>query len=211
MQITHFGHSCVLVETGSARLLIDPGTFSADFEGLRDLDAVLITHQHADHVDLDRLPALLAANPNARLVVDPGSAASVAEHGLSATTARPGDSIEIGGAAITVVGGEHAVIHPDIPVVDNIGYLVDHGAFYHPGDSFFVPEQRIDVLGLPTAAPWLKLSEAVDFLRAVAPRTAVPIHEAVLAVPQMHYRMFENLGPEGTAIQVLTKGTPTAL
>ncbi|MDA3644880.1 MBL fold metallo-hydrolase [Saccharopolyspora indica] len=211
MQITHFGHSCVLVETGSARLLIDPGTFSADFEDLRDLDAVLVTHQHFDHLDLERLPALLAANPDAQLVVDPGSAVSIAERGLPATTARPGDSIELGGAAVNVVGGEHAVIHPDVPVVDNIGYVVDHGAFYHPGDSFFVPEQRIDVLGLPTAAPWLKLSEAVDFLRAVAPRTAVPIHEAVLAVPQMHYRMFEQLGPEGTAVEVLTKGTPTGL
>ncbi|RKT84697.1 L-ascorbate metabolism protein UlaG, beta-lactamase superfamily [Saccharopolyspora antimicrobica] len=211
MQITHFGHSCVLVETGSARLLIDPGTFSADFEDLRELDAVLVTHQHPDHLDLERLPALLAANPDARLVVDPGSVASIAERGLSATTARPGDVIELGGAAVNVVGGEHAVIHPDIPVVDNIGYVVDHGAFYHPGDSFFVPEQRIDVLGLPTAAPWLKLSEAIDFLRAVAPRTAVPIHEAVLAVPQMHYRMFEQLGPEGTAVEVLTKGTPTGL
>ncbi|KAA5829106.1 MBL fold metallo-hydrolase [Saccharopolyspora hirsuta] len=211
MQITHFGHSCVLVETGSARLLIDPGTFSADFEDLRDLDAVLVTHQHFDHLDLDRLPALLAANPNARLVVDPGSAASVEERGLTATTARPGDAIELGGAAVSVVGGAHAVIHPDIPVVDNIGYVVDHGAFYHPGDSFFVPEQRIDVLGLPTAAPWLKLSEAVDFLRAVAPRTAVPIHEAVLAAPQMHYRMFEQLRPEGTAVEVLAKGTRTSV
>ncbi|MGI8308935.1 MBL fold metallo-hydrolase [Saccharopolyspora hattusasensis] len=211
MQITHFGHACVLIETDSARLLIDPGKFAADFEDLRDLDAVLITHQHFDHLDLDRLPALLSANPDAHLVVDPGSASAVAEKGLAATTARPGESLELGGAAINVVGGTHAVIHPDIPVIDNIGYVVDHGAFYHPGDSFFVPEQRIDVLGVPTGAPWLKLSEAVDFLRAVAPRAAVPIHEAVLAMPQMHYRMFEQLGPKDTAVEVLPKGTQTTL
>ncbi|GAA0506365.1 MBL fold metallo-hydrolase [Saccharopolyspora subtropica] len=211
MQITHFGHACVLLETGSARLLIDPGSFAADFEDLRDLDAVLITHQHVDHLDLDRLPTLLAANPDARLVVDPGSAAQVAGKGLAATTARPGDALELGGAAVTVVGGSHAVIHPDIPVLDNIGYIVDHGAFYHPGDSFFVPEQRIDVLGLPTGAPWLKLSEAVDFLRAVQPRAAVPIHEAVLAMPQMHYRMFEQLAPENTAVEVLTRGRQTGV
>ena len=211
MQITHFGHSCVLLETGSARLLIDPGGFASGFEDVRDLDAVLITHQHFDHLDLDRLPALLDANPGAQLVVDPGSAADVAEKGLTALAAKPGDALELGGAAVHVVGGLHEVIHPDIPVIDNLGYVVEHGAFYHPGDSFYVPDQRIDVLGLPTGAPWLKLSEAVDFLRAVAPRVAVPIHEAVLSVPQLHYRMFDQLSPHGTAVEVLTPGSPAEL
>lgn len=205
MQITHFGHSCVLLETGSARLLIDPGTYSAGFEGLRELDAILITHQHPDHVDHNRLPALLEANPNARLIADQGSISDLADRGLHAATANPGDALEFGGTAVNVVGGEHAVIHPDIPVIPNIGYLIDHGAFYHPGDSFHVPEQRIDVLGLPTGAPWLKLSEAVDFLRAVAPRTATPIHEAVLAMPEMHYRMFDSLRPKDTTVTLLPK------
>ncbi|GAA4854064.1 MBL fold metallo-hydrolase [Saccharopolyspora rosea] len=211
MQITHFGHACVLVETGSARLLFDPGSFSTGFEELRDLDAVLLTHQHFDHVDVDRLPDLLAANPRARLVADPGSVELLDGKGVPAETARPGDSLEIAGAALTVVGGAHAVIHPDLPVIDNIGYLVDGGGFYHPGDSFFVPEQRVDVLCLPTGAPWLKVSEAVDFLRAVAPRVAVPIHEAVLAVPQLHYRMFEQLGPSGTSVNVLDRGAATSV
>lgn len=211
MQLTHFGHSCVLVETGSARLLIDPGTFASGFEGVRELDAVLITHQHPDHLDLERLPALLAANPGAQLITDTGSAESLGGTELAPSAVRPGDAFEVAGGSIDVVGGAHAVIHPDIPVIDNIGYLVDGGTFYHPGDSFFVPEQRVDVLGLPTGAPWLKVSEAVDFLRAVHPRTAVPIHEAVLAAPQLHYRMFEQLGPQDTGVEVLTRGTPTAL
>jgi len=214
LQIVHYGHSCVLVDTGSARLLFDPGTFSNGFEELRDLDAILITHQHFDHLDTDRLPALMAANPQATLVADPASAEQeLAKLALAVTTARPGDALEIGGTAINAVGGEHAVIHRDYPVPPNVGYIVDHGAFYHPGDSLFVPEQRIDVLGLPTAAPWLKTGEAADFMRAVAPRVSVPIHDAILTDTgrQGTVAWFSRLAPEGTEVRALMPLEPADL
>ena len=128
----------MLIDTGSARLLFDPGTLS-QFEEIRDLDAILITHQHFDHLDADRLPALVENNPGAKLYADPASAEQeIAKLALEATTVRPGDAFEVNGAAVNVVGGEHAVIHRDFPVPPNVGYVVDHGAFYHPGDSLFV-------------------------------------------------------------------------
>ncbi|GLZ33294.1 MBL fold metallo-hydrolase [Lentzea sp. NBRC 105346] len=195
----------MLLDTGSTRLLIDPGIFSAGFEEVTDLDAVLITHQHFDHLDLDKLPALLKRNPKAQLITDSGSAAQVE----NARVATPGEVIKIGGASVRVVGGEHAVIHRDIPIVPNTGYVIDDGAFYHPGDSLFVPDEDVDVLGLPTGAPWLKLGEAVDFLREIAPRVAVPIHEKVLAMPQMAYTQFENLRPDGTTVTLLPPGEET--
>jgi L-ascorbate metabolism protein UlaG (beta-lactamase superfamily) len=209
MKLTHFVHSCVLVETPSSRLLFDPGVFSNGFEGLTDLDGIVITHQHPDHLDLERLPALVAANPRARLIVDPGSALPVTERGLDFQVAGSGETLQIGGSRVDVVGGDHAVIHPDVPVIPNLGYVLDDGAFYHPGDSFSLPGRDIDVLGLPTGAPWLKLSEAVDFFRAVSPRLAVPIHEAILAVPQLYYGLFESLAPAGATVTVIPPGTST--
>lgn len=211
MQLSHFGHACVLVETGSARLLIDPGTLSSDFESLRDLDAVLITHQHADHVDVAKLPALLAANAKAVLLADPGSAPALRAAGLTVQVLLPGGHVKVAGASIDVVGGEHAVVHADIPIVPNGALIVDDGAFFHPGDSFFVPEQDVDVLGLPVSGPWLKIGESIDYVRSVAPRVAVPIHEKALSSTGSAYGMLGKLKPAQTSFLPIEHATATSV
>ena len=205
MRLTKYEHSCVLIEDEGARVLIDPGSYSSGFEALTELDAVLITHQHADHYDADRLGPLLANNPGARVYADDATVALLREKGIEASVASEGERINAG-TEVTVHGVNHAVIHPDIPVIPNVGYLVG-GRFFHPGDAFTVPDVPVDVLGLPTGAPWLKASEAVDYLRAVAPRIAVPIHEAVLARPAMHYKLFKKLALSGTSVKVVEPGT----
>lgn len=189
MQLTHFGHSCLLASfsAGSGEsaaettVLFDPGTFSHGFEGITGLSAILITHQHPDHADTERLPALLEANPQAALYADPQTAEQLGEPWRAV---HVGDEFGIGHLQVRGVGGKHAVIHPEIPVIDNISYLLgdgDHPArFMHPGDALFVPGEPVDVLATPAAAPWMKISEAVDYLRAVAPAQAVPIHQAII-------------------------------
>ncbi len=182
MQLTHFGHSCLLADFGHTTILFDPGTFSHGFEGIIGLSAILITHQHPDHVDNSRLPALLEANRDATLYADPQTTAQLGE---PCRPVRVGDALQVGQLTIRAVGGEHAVIHPEIPGIQNLSYLVGDGEhparLMHPGDALFVPDEPIDVLATPAAAPWMKVSEAVDYLRAVAPTHAVPIHQGIIA------------------------------
>ena len=206
MQITKFGHSCLRVVDGDADLLIDPGTFSAGFEQLTGLTAVLITHQHPDHLDLDRLPAVLAANPQAAVHADAGSAAKLRDVGIEVTPVSAGQSIDVG-TPVTVHGRTHAVIHADIPVIPNAQYLIG-GRLLHPGDSLEVPDVAVEVLGLPAGAPWMALKEAVELYRGLSPRLAFPIHERILANPAMSFGLIKQLAPADSTWQVPADGEP---
>lgn len=195
MRLTHLGHACLLAEVGDARMLFDPGVLSG-FDDVRDLDAVLITHQHPDHLDPARLGPLLAANPGARLWVDQDTVTAVPglpEH----TVVGPGDRFRIGRTAIEVIGGLHAAVYGDVPGCTNAAYLIDDGALLHPGDSFTVPGRDVDVLAVPVDGPWLKLAEAVDYVRAVRPRVAVPVHEAETTDPAKYAGMLAAFAPDG--------------
>ena len=211
MELTHFGHSCLLADFGVARVLFDPGNFSHGFEGITGLSAILITHQHPDHADPERLPALVEANPQAALYADPQTAAML---GGDWRAVNVGDRFSVDGLAVRGVGGRHAVIHPEIPVIDNISYLIgdaEHPArLMHPGDALFVPDEPVEVLATPAAAPWMKISEAVDYLRAVAPRHAVPIHQGIIA-PQARGIFYGRLTEmTDTDFRVLTEESPVA-
>jgi L-ascorbate metabolism protein UlaG (beta-lactamase superfamily) len=183
MRLTHLGHSCLLLETDGVRVLIDPGAFTHGFEELTDLDAILVTHAHVDHYDAERLPALLDANDGARLIAEPEVAVELNRVGLEASPLHPGEATAIGGVSVGAVGGLHAVIHDDIPRIGNVGVLFTadgEPSFFHPGDSYESVPEGVDVLGVPLTAPWAALKETVDFVRAIAPRVAVPIHDAIV-------------------------------
>ncbi|MBF6438392.1 MBL fold metallo-hydrolase [Nocardia cyriacigeorgica] len=206
MRIAHFGHSCLLVELHGRKILFDPGTFAHGFEGLTGLDAIAITHQHPDHIDPNRIEALIDANPDARLFSDPQTAD---QRGGRWEAVHAGNVIDLDGLRITGGGGRHAVIHPEIPVIDNtvfqLGTPDDPAQLVHPGDSLWVPPTPVGVLALPAVAPWMKISEAVDYLRAVAPRTAIPIHYGIIAAEAqgIYFGRLSEMGPAGTEFRVI--------
>ena len=217
MRLTHLGHSCLLVELDGVRLLIDPGTFSHGFEELTGLDAVVVTHRHGDHVDVERLPLLLEANDGTLLLAEPETAAELSAAGIAAQALHPGAELDLAGVPLRVAGGRHAVIHPDIPRVGNVAVLVGtcraaggSGLLLHPGDAYDVVPADVDVLALPLSAPWTKLSETVDYLRVVRPAVAVPVHDALLqpAGRAIYLSQCTNLAPEGTVVIDLAEAGP---
>ncbi|MDJ0381827.1 MBL fold metallo-hydrolase [Streptomyces sp. G-G2] len=180
MKLTKRLHSCVQVDQDGRTLVIDPGVFSEPDAGL-GADALLVTHEHPDHFDEGRLRAALDANPAAAL----WTLRSVADRLAPAYPGRVhtvghGDAFTAAGFDVQVHGELHAEIHPDMPRVTNVGYLVE-GSLFHPGDALTVPGVPVDTLLLPVHAPWNKISEVIDYVREVAPREAVDIHDAYLA------------------------------
>lgn len=175
MRLTKFTHACVRMERDGAVLVIDPGGFTEP-EALDGADAVLITHEHFDHLDLDKLRAAAGAIVHTH----PQVAEKVAATGLEVRTVQPEDAFVAAGFRVRAYGGVHAGIHPDVPRVPNLGFLVEESV-YHPGDSLDVPDSRVETLLLPIVAPWLKLAEAVEFVRSVAPSRAYAIHDHLLS------------------------------
>jgi L-ascorbate metabolism protein UlaG (beta-lactamase superfamily) len=205
MKITKYGHCCMLVEEGSARLLIDPGGFSQGFENLTDLTAILITHEHGDHFDLDKVKALLANNSSAHVICDVGTAEILSKEGIQAQAVKHGDIVEPGRVKVAVFGEWHAPIHPSLPKMPNIGFLIA-GRFFHPGDAFTNPEEAVELLGLPAAAPWAKVSESIDYANEIKPKIAIPMHEKVSAAPEMMYTMIQSALAEGIELVVIEDG-----
>ncbi len=184
MLLTKYGHSCVRAEDDGV-LVIDPGSWS-EREALDGVDAVLITHEHVDHLDVEKLAEVLRSRPQVRLFAHPAVAGKLAGLPATVTTVTPGNHFEAAGMQVQVYGGWHAEIHPDIPLVPNLAYLIrasaDSPAFYHPGDSMALPDgATVDTLFVPVGAPWLRLASAIDFVRAVAPARAYALHDAVLS------------------------------
>ena len=179
MRFTKLGHSCVRLEKGGVTLVIDPGSFTDAAAALVGASAVLVTHEHPDHLDADAIRAGLSSDPDLTLWANQSICAQFGEFGDRVHEVRHGDALEVAGFSVHVYGVDHALIHQDIPLVVNTGFLVDSELF-HPGDSYTVPEDPVNTLLLPISGPWLQAGEMIDYFRAVAPGRGYAIHDAIL-------------------------------
>lgn len=178
MNITKFGHCCLLIEEGGLRILTDPGNYNATPD-VEHIDVILITHEHQDHLHIDSLQTVLTKNPGAQIISHKGVGKILDEAGIIYRLIADGGEIIVKGISIESCGSEHACIHHDLPKVQNTGFYINKTLFY-PGDSFHNPEKDIAILALPVAGPWMKLSEAIEYAKLIKPKVVFPVHDGML-------------------------------
>jgi len=178
MKLTKYEHSCLVLSKGDATLVIDPGSFTTPLTDIDGVVAIVITHEHADHWTAEQLTRLLDRNPKARILGPAGVASAATD--FEVETVKGGDWVEIEPFSLKFFGEKHAVIHSSIPIVDNVGVLVDD-SLYYAGDSYTVPPVEVETLAVPIGAPWLKIGDAMDYVLEVKPRRSFPVHDSVLS------------------------------
>ncbi|QKJ19239.1 MBL fold metallo-hydrolase [Microbacterium hominis] len=179
MRVTKFEHATLTLHDAGRTLVIDPGSFTAPLDDLEHVVGIVVTHEHPDHWTPEHLRRILDQFPDAPVFGPAGVAVAAAD--FDVTTVAPGDTVEAGPFQLSFHGGRHAVIHESIPVIDNVGVLVND-VFYYPGDSYALPDGAdIKLLAAPVGAPWLKIGDAMDFVLAVAPRQVFGTHDIGLS------------------------------
>jgi L-ascorbate metabolism protein UlaG (beta-lactamase superfamily) len=176
MKLTKYGHACIVFEEQGKKLLLDPGAYTEPLEDIKDVLAVVITHAHDDHCFEAQLDRLSAANPDLMIFGPPQVCTRLSKY--NTTAVYMGDYYPVGPFTLEFFGDLHAVIHPSIPVIENRGVLIND-KFYYPGDSFTLPDRPVELLAVPTSAPWLKVSEVMDFVTAVKHKHSMATHNAL--------------------------------
>lgn len=178
MKLTKYEHACFTVEKDGKLLVVDPGVFTHDLGSPTGVVAIVITHEHPDHFDIEKLRRIITQNPDAVIVAHASITAQVAE--LPTRSVTTGERISVGPFGLEFFGGQHAVIHTSFPTIANLGVMIDD-KLYYPGDSFALPDKPVGTLLLPVSAPWLKVSEVLDFVSTIQAHRIIPTHDAILS------------------------------
>ena len=207
MKITKFGHACFVVEVEGESLIVDPGEYSIDLVIPDNVIGIVITHEHADHFSNNLLRNIFEKNSATVVIAHPDVVTKLNEFKTEAVNAN--NELTIGGFNLEFFGGQHAIIANDWPIFANLGVMINN-QLYYPGDSFTIPNQPVEILALPIAAPWLKISESIEFLQAVKPKLTFPTHDAILSdigkaiVDRMISTVAQNVGTSYKRIENTT-------
>jgi L-ascorbate metabolism protein UlaG (beta-lactamase superfamily) len=179
MRITKYEHACFVAQIADKKLVVDPGSFTVPLPDSNNVVAIVITHEHGDHWTPEHLQRILEASPDAKLFGPAGVATAASDFDF--TVVKDGQKIEVDPFTLQFFGEQHAQIHASIPIVDNVGVLIN-GQVYYGGDSFTQGPASVELLAVPASAPWLKIGEVMDYVTAAKPKRSFPVHEMINSV-----------------------------
>ena len=188
MTLTKLGHCCLIIEDQGLRILTDPGEYTILQNQVKDIDLILITHEHADHLHVESLKIVLENNPKAIIITNHGVGKILAEKGIPHDFLEHGQEKMVNGLKLEGHGDRHADIYETVPVVQNTGYFIGERLFY-PGDALYNPSKPVEILALPVAGVWLKISDSVNYAKIIQPKICFPVHDANLKWPGFTHRI----------------------
>ena len=177
MNIKKLGHCCLLIKTNNITILTDPGTYSTTQDEIKGIDLILITHEHQDHFHLESVKKILANNPNAKIITNTTVAKLLEKENIPCEITNEGGKNDSHGVLVEGYGCTHAFVYHEWGQTENTGYFID-GKLFYPGDAFTNPNRPVEILALPVAGPWMKVSEAIDYTLTLKPKKAFPVHDA---------------------------------
>lgn len=191
MKITKIGHCCLVIEEKGITFLTDPGDYSSGQNDVKGIDCVIISHEHTDHLHIESLKVVLKNNPSVRIVTNKSVGAILDREAIQHEIVSEGQNVDINGISLEGWGSKHAPIYKALEDVENTGYIVN-GRFFYPGDAFTLLERDIEILALPVAGPWMKISEAMDYVLKVRPKKCFPVHDGNLRKYGISHRLPKN-------------------
>lgn len=206
MKVTKFGHCCLLIEEAGLRILTDPGGFSSTQNEVKNIDVILITHEHGDHLHVESVKAVLTNNPQAKIYTNSGVGKILSEQGIKFELLEKGAKTAVKELVVESLECPHEPIYKTVPIVQNTGYFIGPRLFY-PGDSFTQPGRPVEILALPIAGPWMKVSQAIEYATVVQPKKCFPVHDAIIKTLDFYHPFLQRLlAGEGISMTILDAG-----
>jgi L-ascorbate metabolism protein UlaG (beta-lactamase superfamily) len=206
MKIKKIGHCCLVIEVDGRRIMTDPGSYTTAQEEEKNIDTILITHEHGDHVHVESLKKVLANSPNAKIITNTAVKKILDAENISSVVLETGELQA--GVNLYAETCDHVDIYDTVPIVSNTGYLIADKLFY-PGDAWLVPQKPVEILALPCGGPWWKVRECVEYGLKVKAKQAFNIHDAMLKPTKhsMNYILPQKvLASVGTEFKILGEG-----
>jgi len=170
-----------VLDVNGTKIMTDPGSFTTAQDSVTGISILIITHEHQDHYHAQSVAAIVKNNPDVEVVCNNSVAALIVKENIpcKVNVVTDGQSITLHDVLIEAFGTEHAIIYGEMGKCENTGYMVA-SKFYFPGDNLHAPGKAVDVLALPTAGPWMKMSEALEYAKLIKARIAFGVHDAIM-------------------------------